>query len=74
MDWTVFNSEKQSLLHVVAARRAGNGGLRTTRLRRFEFLMGKGLDVFAEDANGQTALDIAAAGKADEILALFKVD
>lgn len=74
VDWTVFNNDRQSLLHVVAARSAGNEGLKTTRLRRFEFLMGKGLDVFAEDVNGQTALDIAAAGKAKEILALFKVD
>ncbi|KAJ4128967.1 hypothetical protein NW768_007492 [Fusarium equiseti] len=74
VDWTIFNNEKQSLLHIVAARRAENEDLRTTRLRRFKFLMEKGLDVFAEDINGQTALDIAAASKAEEILSLFKVD
>ncbi|KAH7174918.1 ankyrin repeat-containing domain protein [Fusarium flagelliforme] len=74
VDWTVFNNKRQSLLHVVAARSAENEGLRTRRLRMFEFLMNKGLDVFAEDGNGQTALDIAAAGKAEEIMNLFKVD
>lgn len=74
VDWTVFNNERQSLLHLVAARGAKNERLRTMRFRRFEFLMGKGLDVFAEDINSQTALDIAAAGKEEEILTLFKVD
>ena len=74
VDWTVCNNEQQCLLHVTAARRAGNEASRTMKLRRFEFLMGKGLDVFAEGVNGQTPLDMAAASKAEEILALFKVD
>ena len=74
VDWTIFNNERQSLLHIVAAKSVSNEGLESTRLLRFEFLMGQGLDVHAEDSNGRTALDIAAAVKSEDILVLFEAD
>ncbi|KAJ4007713.1 hypothetical protein NW752_010382 [Fusarium irregulare] len=74
VDWTIFNNERQSLLHIVAAKSVSNEGLKSTRLLRFEFLMGQGLDVHAEDSNGRTALDIAAAVGAEDILTHFKAD
>ncbi|KAF5263184.1 hypothetical protein FOXYS1_6075 [Fusarium oxysporum] len=48
VDWTAVNNEIQSLLHIVAARHADNERLKAGRLHRFEFLLGKGLDVFVE--------------------------
>ncbi|RBR24477.1 uncharacterized protein FIESC28_02673 [Fusarium coffeatum] len=74
VDWTIFNNERQSLMHIVAAKRVSDEDLKWTRLRTFEYLMGKGLDALAEDINGQTALDIAAAVGAEDILAHFKAD
>ncbi|TXC03055.1 hypothetical protein FocTR4_00015646 [Fusarium oxysporum f. sp. cubense] len=67
VEWSVVNTKGQSLLHVVAGQERS-----FRRVARFQFLMGKGLDPMAEDMQGQTALDIAAHGKADDILALYK--
>ncbi|OBS22820.1 hypothetical protein FPOA_09145 [Fusarium poae] len=79
VDWTAVNNHQQSLLHIVAAK-----GVTTTtneerdmiqvRKQRFQFLMGKGLDAAAENVRHQTSLDVAAANKAEEILALFNVE
>ncbi|KAM0229824.1 hypothetical protein ACHAPO_009716 [Fusarium lateritium] len=66
VDWTVVNNEGQSLLHVVAA----DG---TAKKQRFQFLMGKGLDAFAENNTHQTALDVAATNRSKDILSLFNV-
>ncbi|KAL3595643.1 hypothetical protein FPOAC2_09995 [Fusarium poae] len=70
-DWTVVDHDRQSLLHVVASK-----GMRmmSTRKQRFQFLMRKGLDTSAENSRHQTALDVAAANKAEDILALFNVE
>ncbi|CEI70723.1 hypothetical protein FVEN_g793 [Fusarium venenatum] len=79
VDWTSVDNDWQSLLHVVAA----NGGqmfdsnkrewMLQIRKQRFQFLMGKGLDASAENVMHRTALDFAAANKAENILALFNV-
>ncbi|PNP86364.1 hypothetical protein FNYG_00317 [Fusarium nygamai] len=70
VDWTAVNAKGQSLLHVVASR--GGRGCCFTRLERFNHLMGKGLDPLVEDQEHRTALDIAAASGAHEIMELFK--
>ncbi|KAF5645310.1 ankyrin repeat-containing protein [Fusarium sp. NRRL 25303] len=69
-DWTAINAKGQSLLHVVASQE-GRGSC-FTRLERFKVLMGKGLDPLVEDWEHRTALDIAAANGALEIMELFK--
>ncbi|PTD06270.1 Ankyrin-3 [Fusarium culmorum] len=71
VDWTAVNNEGQSLLHVVAAepKRLSN-----KRQLRFQFLMGKGLNALEENSIHQTALDVAAAHGAEDILALFNVE
>ncbi|UZP43280.1 hypothetical protein NXS19_011096 [Fusarium pseudograminearum] len=71
VDWTAVNNEGQSLLHVVAAEPKG---LSNKRQRRFQFLMGKGLNALEENNMHQTALDVAAAHGAEDILALFNVE
>ncbi|KAF5582074.1 ankyrin [Fusarium pseudoanthophilum] len=72
VDWTAVNAKGQSLLHVVANR--GGCGSCFTRLERFKLLMGKGLDPLMEDREHRTALDIAAANRAYDIMELFKLD
>ncbi|KAF4957104.1 hypothetical protein FGADI_3323 [Fusarium gaditjirri] len=72
VDWTAISAKGQSLLHVVAGHKGQ--GCCFTRLERFEFLMGKGLDPLAEDREHRTALDIAAANGANEIIELFKTE
>ncbi|EXA30163.1 hypothetical protein FOVG_18427 [Fusarium oxysporum f. sp. pisi HDV247] len=67
VEWSVVNAKGQSLLHAVAGQERS-----FRRVARFQFLMGKGLDPMAEDMQGQTALVIAAHGKADDILALYR--
>ncbi|RGP79318.1 ankyrin repeat-containing domain [Fusarium longipes] len=74
VEWTVLNDKRQSLLHLVAARRAEDKDSKTRKLRRFEFLLSKGLDPLGENIEHRTALDIAAANNAEEILALFKLE
>ncbi|CAF3540505.1 unnamed protein product [Fusarium graminearum] len=71
VDWTAVNNEGQSLLHVVAAERKR---LSNKRQRRFEFLMGKGLNALEENNMHQTALDVAAAHGAEDILTLFNAE
>ncbi|KAF4447823.1 hypothetical protein F53441_8689 [Fusarium austroafricanum] len=74
--WTVENAKGQSLLHVVAGNdsKCGRGETQSRRLRRFQFLMEKGLDALEEDVEHRTALDVAAANEAEDILALFKAE
>ncbi|KAF5648028.1 hypothetical protein F52700_1242 [Fusarium sp. NRRL 52700] len=67
VDWSVINVKGESLLHVIAGQERSLG-----RAARFQFLMGKELDPRAEDLQGQTALDVAAHGKADDILVLHE--
>jgi hypothetical protein len=68
--WGDVDVEGQSLLHVVAG--ASETYSKERALRRFQFLMSKGLDVAAEDQKGRTPLDVAAAFKNVEILNLFQ--
>ncbi|KAF5712369.1 hypothetical protein FMUND_8463 [Fusarium mundagurra] len=65
VDWSVVDAKGRCLLHIVADQE------RSFR-RVARFLVGKGLDPMAEDMQGQTALDVAAHRKADDILALHK--
>ncbi|KAG4274481.1 hypothetical protein FPRO04_09439 [Fusarium proliferatum] len=71
VDWTAINANGQSLLHLVASHR-GQGSC-FTRLERFKLLVGKGLDPLVEDQEHRTALDIAAANGAYDIMELFKI-
>ncbi|KAF4463885.1 ankyrin [Fusarium albosuccineum] len=74
VDWGVVDAKGQCLLHIVAGEddKYHEVDFKSRRLRRFQFLMGKGLDALVEDAAHRTALDVAAANEADDILALFK--
>ncbi|EEU33953.1 uncharacterized protein NECHADRAFT_89016 [Fusarium vanettenii 77-13-4] len=76
VDWGVVDAKGRSLLHIVAGEdhRHVEVDFESGRLRRFKFLMGTGLDALAEDTAHRTALDVAAATKADDILILFKVE
>jgi ankyrin repeat protein len=69
-DWSATSKSLKTLLHVVAAD--VNEKLASRRPARFRFLMDKGLDAMAEDEKHQTALDIAAAVEANDILEMFK--
>ncbi|KAH8714742.1 ankyrin repeat-containing domain protein [Ilyonectria robusta] len=68
LDWTVTNCKGETLLHVVAASKMDPN----TRVKRFEFLVGKGLDPMQENRDHHTPLDVAAALECDDILALFR--
>ena len=77
VDQTAVNTKGQSLLYVMAGqegnrRRRRREGSLLMRVARFRFLMGKGLDPLAEDREHQTALDVAAMNRANDILGLFK--
>lgn len=72
VDWTAVNNERQSLLHVVAAMRGEKSS--DARQQMFQFLIGKGLNALGENNMHQTALDVAAANEAEDILALFNVE
>ncbi|KAF4962749.1 hypothetical protein FSARC_9197 [Fusarium sarcochroum] len=76
VDWTTVDAKGRSLLHFVAGedRVRAEADFESRRLRRFRFLMSKGLDPLAEDTAHRTALDVAAANKADDIIALFKAE
>lgn len=69
VEWSFVNGKGQSLLHILAGQERSS-----RRVARFLFLVGKGLDPTAMNTKGQTALDIAAIGKADDILALYKTE
>ncbi|CAH0058017.1 unnamed protein product [Clonostachys solani] len=69
VDWTRLSTRGQSLLHVAAAR--GDDERRREKgrgLGRFRYLMGKGLDILAEDDQHRSSLDFAAASGAEDIL------
>jgi len=70
VDWTAVSVGGESLLHIVATRREGSWEPET--VRRFRFLMGKGLDPARENAGQRTPLDIAAAFGLKSVLDLFK--
>lgn len=70
VDWTVANCKRETLLHVVAALKNNP----STRVRRFEFLVGKGLDPMQENRDHHTPLDVAAALECDDILALLRTN
>lgn len=73
IDWKVTSKSGQTLLHIVAANvEAGHNRHVGRAPARFKFLMDRGVDVFAEDDKHQTALDIAAALGAQDILNMFK--
>ncbi|KAJ3525625.1 hypothetical protein NM208_g11560 [Fusarium decemcellulare] len=76
VDWGVTDAKGRCLLHIVAGEddKYDDVNFKSRRLRRFQFLMGKGLDALVEDTAHRTALDVAAANEADDILALFKGD
>ncbi|KAM0550175.1 hypothetical protein ACHAPJ_009023 [Fusarium lateritium] len=76
VDWTIIDAQGRSLLHVVAGegRVRAEADFESRRLRRFRFLMSQGLDPLTEDKAHQTALDVAAANKADDILEMFKAE
>ncbi|KAI1172127.1 ankyrin [Nemania sp. FL0916] len=71
VDWKAVNKKGESLLHVIARKRdAARDGKKAAG--RFRYLLGKGLDPFAEDEMHRTALDVAALNGVKEILALFE--
>ncbi|KAF3903902.1 Ankyrin-3 [Dactylellina cionopaga] len=73
MDWKAVNNVGETLLHIVAFE--PNSKCWPGRaMRRFKFLMGKGVDVTVEDEKHRTALDIAANRGAGDILDLFSRD
>jgi ankyrin repeat protein len=76
IDWTVVNTRGQSLLHIVATKDYSSEGcdFEPERLPRFKFLVGKGLDALKEDNEHRTALDVAAANNAEDILKWFTAD
>lgn len=67
-DWTALSNSRQSLLHIVAQDASDDG----RRVKRFAFLMSRGLDPRSEDDEHRTPLDLAAALGFDDVLALFK--
>lgn len=74
VDWTAVSEQGQTLLHIAVADDLHTPTEITPswRVRRFQFLVGKGLDPMQEDIEHRTPLDIAAALGRDEILTLFK--
>jgi ankyrin repeat protein len=59
VDWSLVDNDGETLLHVLAAQQ--NHFLGLLAIKRFKFLMGKGLDPMQEDGNQRTSLDVAAA-------------
>ncbi|KAH7129175.1 hypothetical protein EDB81DRAFT_950881 [Dactylonectria macrodidyma] len=57
VNWTAVNFKKETLLHVVVA----GGKWSRNMVRRFEFLVGNGLDPMHENEDLRTPLDVAAA-------------
>jgi ankyrin repeat protein len=70
VQWDVVNKAGETLLHVIARKDDCRNADRD--MRRFKWLMGKGLDLAAEDVSQRTALDVAAASGKKKILALFE--
>jgi ankyrin repeat protein len=63
VDFQATNNEGETALHIIS--KVGGKEI-------FEFMVKKGLDPLQEDANGRTALDVAAACEMKEILDLFQ--
>jgi ankyrin repeat protein len=82
-DWRALNAKGQSLLHVVASKsplgsssfssrsRSDTDGQSSYACKRFQALLGLGLDAGLEDKDGRTPLDVAAASSQTKILELF---
>ncbi|CAH0027241.1 unnamed protein product [Clonostachys rhizophaga] len=68
VDWTHLSTRGQSLLHLAAGRGDDVRYQEGRGLGRFRYLMGKGLDILAEDDQHRSALDFAAASGAEDIL------
>jgi ankyrin repeat protein len=68
VDWTHLSTRGQSLLHLAAGRGDDVRYQKGRGLGRLRYLMGKGLDVLAEDDQHRSALDFAAASGAENIL------
>lgn len=68
--WTVENDKGESLLHIIAADKAYQNTPKQ-RVKRFKFLLGKGLDPLQEDKKYRSPLDVAAALEQKDLLALF---
>ncbi|KAF3805193.1 hypothetical protein GCG54_00010470 [Colletotrichum gloeosporioides] len=68
VDFGVVNHAKETLLHIVAAERNKSH----IQERRFQYLIGKGLDTSAEDKQQRTPLDVAAALGNRHITNLFE--
>ncbi|KAF5514408.1 Ankyrin-2 [Colletotrichum fructicola] len=68
VDFGVVNHAKETLLHIVAAERNKSH----IQERRFQYLMGKGLYISAEDNQQRTPLDVAAALGNRHITNLFE--
>ncbi|KAK7423384.1 hypothetical protein QQZ08_009061 [Neonectria magnoliae] len=75
VDWTVANCKGETLLHVIVAATTWRYDKNPSqRVRRFEFLVEKGLNPTQENNEHHTPLGVAAALECDNISALFKAD
>ncbi|KAL9084258.1 MAG: hypothetical protein Q9165_008169 [Trypethelium subeluteriae] len=77
VDWGAVSGKGEGALHVVAqsgdARPdAVDGDGKGTRVRRWEWLINRGVDVDMEDMEGRTALDVAAALGREDLLKMFR--
>ncbi|KPM36916.1 hypothetical protein AK830_g9654 [Neonectria ditissima] len=72
VDWTAVNCQGETLLHIVVADELYERMEPSRRVRRFEFLMGKGVDPLMENKDHRTPLDVAADLEHEDILALFR--
>jgi ankyrin repeat protein len=71
VDWSAVNNDGETLLHILAARQNHHYGP-LLAIKRFKYLMGKGLDPMQEDGNQRTSLDVAAAFGNKIFLDLFE--
>ncbi|KAJ3493442.1 hypothetical protein NLG97_g4729 [Lecanicillium saksenae] len=73
VDWTVRNNKGETLIHAVVQSGGSyrNSTDANSRFRKINYLMGKGVDLGAEDLDCKTALDMAADMRDMEMLALF---
>ncbi|RFN49398.1 hypothetical protein FIE12Z_6293 [Fusarium flagelliforme] len=64
VDWRAMDEQKRNILHEIADEPVG----------LFKAVMNRGADPLAEDVNGRTSLDLAAAHDNEEVLGLFNRD
>ncbi|KAJ4134786.1 hypothetical protein NW768_004389 [Fusarium equiseti] len=64
VDWLAIDEQKRNILHEMAGEPVG----------LFKAVMKRGADSLAEDMNGRTSLDLAAAHGNEEVLGLFDGD